>query len=321
MQLSGRKRAREGGDMRLTKEQIETRRNDPNWTDVPDQQDFIDTIDALEARLLELEGIDKACDAANAHVLELKQDLKDQEGWMDEAEVEKFVEAYGAELRKQLADAHIEILILRGQYKEAMQGQFSLASEMADKVNQAVELRTKEAADTLRPWIRGGPHEAILALITTSGTEVLAAHDAKLRAIIERDRTKIAECTTAIKKALQGYEWLIEGRGSYEWDDDRWHEEFAHASQNIKAELEPLVRLAADHSNSPTTWAAIEEARRNVADKVNQAVLAELRTLHQSDENCTCEHTPCHLALRIEELSVPATSQALPATKEKPNER
>jgi hypothetical protein len=39
--------------MRLTKEQIEIRRNDPNWTDVPDQQDFIDTIDALESKRAE----------------------------------------------------------------------------------------------------------------------------------------------------------------------------------------------------------------------------------------------------------------------------
>ena len=81
------------------------------------------------------------------------------------------------------------------------------------------------------------------------------------QAALEHDRTKVAECVTAIKEALHNYEWLIEGRGSYEWDDDRWHGEFSEACKNIRKAFEPMVKIAADWSNCPTKREEIERAR------------------------------------------------------------
>lgn len=78
---------------------------------------------------------------------------------------------------------------------------------------------------------------------------------------LERDRSKVAECVTAMKSALHNYSWLIEGRGSYEWDDDRWHDEFRHACDNIAQALGPLIRIAADWSNCPSELEDVLRAR------------------------------------------------------------
>jgi hypothetical protein len=78
---------------------------------------------------------------------------------------------------------------------------------------------------------------------------------------LEHDRTKVAECVTRLKHTLENYHWLIEGRGSYEWDDDRWHQEFKTACELLQKDLEPMVRIAADWSNCPKKWEDVQAAR------------------------------------------------------------
>lgn len=84
----------------------------------------------------------------------------------------------------------------------------------------------------------------------------------ELEAIIERERTMLADGVTAIKKAIAARSWLTEGRGSYEWDDDRWHDEFRQAGDEILTALEPLAQRAADLSNSPKTQEKVDAARK-----------------------------------------------------------
>jgi len=91
-----------------------------------------------------------------------------------------------------------------------------------------------------------------------------SGQDTKLKetqAMLEYDRTKVAECITRIKKTLDGYDWLITGRGSYSWNDDRWHEEFRRASESIREDLEPMEKIAADWRNCPTKAEDIRAAR------------------------------------------------------------
>jgi hypothetical protein len=80
-------------------------------------------------------------------------------------------------------------------------------------------------------------------------------------AILERERTLVAEGVTAIKKAISCREWLTEGRGSYEWNDDRWHGEFAAAISEILEALKPLEKVAADLTNCPQDAEAVRKAR------------------------------------------------------------
>lgn len=86
----------------------------------------------------------------------------------------------------------------------------------------------------------------------------------ELMQLLEYCRSILADGVTAIKKAVQGREWLTEGRGPYEWDDERWHNEFAAAAKEILDAVEPLAKEAADWSNCPKTALEVTESRRNL---------------------------------------------------------
>ena len=62
---------------------------------------------------------------------------------------------------------------------------------------------------------------------------------------LEHDRTLVADCVTAATKAVRMRDWLTEGRGSFEWNDDNWHQEFAAASTEFLEAIEPMRKVAA----------------------------------------------------------------------------
>ena len=78
---------------------------------------------------------------------------------------------------------------------------------------------------------------------------------AEAQAALERDRSAVAKYALELRKALNSREWLKEGRGPYEWDDDNWHKEFAAAWQEFSKALEPLEKIGADFTNCPKTSA------------------------------------------------------------------
>ena len=74
----------------------------------------------------------------------------------------------------------------------------------------------------------------------------------RMKAVNERDRSQVAEVFTAIMDAIRRREWLRLGRGSYEYDDDRWRDEFGEAIDEVVAASKPLQRIAGDLSDCPT---------------------------------------------------------------------
>ena len=86
----------------------------------------------------------------------------------------------------------------------------------------------------------------------------------KLELVIERDRTRVCDGVNALLKILREREWLGESRGPYEWDDDRWHEEFRATSAEIKAAVTDMQRIAADLSNSPKSWDKVQQVREAI---------------------------------------------------------
>jgi hypothetical protein len=85
----------------------------------------------------------------------------------------------------------------------------------------------------------------------------------RLRAIIERDRTEVARGIGAVRNEIRAREWLRLGRGSYEYNDDRWRDEFGAAIDAIEAAMEPLRKVASNLRDSPVTAEAIAAARTN----------------------------------------------------------
>jgi hypothetical protein len=103
---------------------------------------------------------------------------------------------------------------------------------------------------------------------------------------LEHDRSKVAECVTSIKHTLHNYSWLLEGRGSYEWDDDRWHQEFKTATELLQRDLEPLSKIASDWSNCPKKWEDVQAARAAAPASLSTGRLERLRELIDAIRCC-----------------------------------
>lgn len=82
-------------------------------------------------------------------------------------------------------------------------------------------------------------------------------------AILERERTTVADSVNLMKKALQSRRWLYNGeRGSYAWDDRQYLSEFKGAVDEIETAIEPLMSLARDLDRCPKTTAEVIAARQ-----------------------------------------------------------
>lgn len=84
---------------------------------------------------------------------------------------------------------------------------------------------------------------------------------ARLKAVIEADRSEVAEATQELRKTISGTSWLLTGRGSYEWDDDAYRREFGAAVLSMEKDIEPLRRLAGDWTDCPSETSKIKAAR------------------------------------------------------------
>jgi hypothetical protein len=82
------------------------------------------------------------------------------------------------------------------------------------------------------------------------------------QAALERDRSRVAECLSAIKVAIERRRWLTQaGRGSYAYDDARYQREFGAAIEDLEIAIAPLNDIAHDWSNCPKTQAEVTAAR------------------------------------------------------------
>jgi hypothetical protein len=98
--------------------------------------------------------------------------------------------------------------------------------------------------------------------------EALAAAETErdeARAANERDRTNVIDAVNSISDAFKRRAWLMgDSRGSYEWDDDRFRQEFRDAIAEFEPQVERLRKIGADRSNCPTTQAGVDAARSSL---------------------------------------------------------
>ncbi len=78
----------------------------------------------------------------------------------------------------------------------------------------------------------------------------------------ELDRRNLHSIVSGIEAEITGRMWMIEGRGSYEWNDDKYRQEFGWAVKALQEKLEPLRKIASDLKNSPTKESGVERVRR-----------------------------------------------------------
>ena len=81
------------------------------------------------------------------------------------------------------------------------------------------------------------------------------------RAALEHDRSKVIQACNEFNEAFQRREWLLTTRGPYEWDDERYREEFGEAIKELEVPIAVLQKIGVDWSNCPTDHDEIMSAR------------------------------------------------------------
>lgn len=136
-----------------------------------------------------------------------------------------------------------------------------------------------DMADELLAGIQARLHAAIKAMEQTTcdvkanyryirDVQPLFGYAKKLRKqnkalseLIEADRTKLGQAVIGLDGAIAARSWLMEGRGPYEWDDDRYRAEFAEAIGAILDALKPIRQVASSFAGCPETTEAVAQAR------------------------------------------------------------
>ena len=77
----------------------------------------------------------------------------------------------------------------------------------------------------------------------------------------ELDRTRIPTALTALNSAIRSREWVLEGRGPYEWDDDDFRAEFGLWVQEVRKASELFAKIASDWHGCPLDETEIRHAR------------------------------------------------------------
>lgn len=98
--------------------------------------------------------------------------------------------------------------------------------------------------------------EAMIAEITRLRVDRDAA-----RGALERDRSVVIDAANKFGDAYVRRCWLLDGRGSFEWDDDRYRDEFRGAYEEMAAPVEVLRKIGSDWTNCPTNHEEIAAAR------------------------------------------------------------
>ena len=103
----------------------------------------------------------------------------------------------------------------------------------------------------------------------------------RLRGVIERDRRMYADCINEMQRAIGSCWWMVHSRGSYEYDDNRYQNEFGASLEKLDAILKRLGGRAADWSDSPRTEAELREAIEAAPQTWELAYREEARKFQQ----------------------------------------
>lgn len=87
---------------------------------------------------------------------------------------------------------------------------------------------------------------------------------------MERDRSLLTSTLIELTRIMRSREWLRLGRGSYEYNDDRWRGEFIAAYEEIYAAIKTLTPICEDWSNCPQKAEEIEAARADLRREIER---------------------------------------------------
>ena len=107
----------------------------------------------------------------------------------------------------------------------------------------------------------GGLSLQTLALALARGRDDAAGEIARLKDLLHRDKTGLALGLNKIQRIAKGFDWICEGRGPYEYDDERYRMEVAILITQVLAVAEEHLRASGDLANEAFHPRAKETAR------------------------------------------------------------
>ena len=128
-------------------------------------------------------------------------------------------------------------------------------------------------------------NDALCQEAATALERVVRERDEAL-ATLEHDRAKVITACNEFSDAFARRKWLLESRGPYEWDDDRYRDEFSAALAELSEPVERMRVIGKDWSNCPTNHDEIMRARQDWKARAEsaEAKLAEARKVIEAYE-------------------------------------
>lgn len=146
---------------------------------------------------------------------------------------------------------------------------------MSEDLEKRLRKIVEAYADVIAPLAKESIVEAADAL--SALREKLAAAEGErdeARQALEHDRAKVITACNQFNDAFARRSWLLDSRGPYEWDDDRYRDEFRGAYDELAAPMVTLTAIGKDWANCPTNH---DEIMRSRQDQKARAEAAEAR--------------------------------------------
>ena len=113
--------------------------------------------------------------------------------------------------------------------------------------------------------------EQLVNALSAAAAALSASNTPHLTHIIDRDRYIVAMSLGHIREGLNCHRWLLEGRGPYEWDDDRYRDEFRAWLESVERATGALAKLAFDKADCTTDPALVAKAQEAARAYVAEA--------------------------------------------------
>lgn len=117
--------------------------------------------------------------------------------------------------------------------------------------------------------LENGQLEGKYKIVSDMLTEKMKRID-HLTHVVDRDRYVVAAGITAVESAVRARQWVLQGRGPYEWDDDDYRKEFGIWMEEVYRVMDVLRKVSFDKTDCTTDETKIIAAR-NAAYEIIKA--------------------------------------------------
>lgn len=136
----------------------------------------------------------------------------------------------------------------------AYEDDIEMRSRPEDRMNALAEYLRKH---NLNDWAATASHLARLP----AENEALLKRIKEAEAANELDRSRIPTALSALNSAVRSRDWVLEGHGPYEWNDDDYRAEFSLWVDQVSEAVKLFAKIAADWHGCPLDQTDIRHAR------------------------------------------------------------